>query len=90
MKYKDIILSRDSNIGIITINRPEVLNALRMNTKDEIEDALNCLDADDEIRGIIITGTGKGFISGSDISEISVDAEGSETVAMSKQAHKPF
>ncbi len=90
MKYKDIILSRDSNIGIITINRPEVLNALRMNTKDEIEDALNCLDADDEIRGIIITGTGKGFISGSDISEISVDAEGSETVAMSKQAHKLF
>lgn len=90
MKYKDIILTKDDNIGIITINRPNVLNALRSNTKEEIENAINFLDEDNEIRGIIITGTGKGFISGSDISEISVDAEGKETVEMSKKAHKLF
>ncbi len=90
MKYQDIILTREGNIGIITINRPKVLNALRMKTKEEIENALNCLEADDEVRGIIITGTGRGFISGSDISEISVDAKGSETVEMSRKAHKLF
>lgn len=87
MDYKDIRIERHNEIAILTINRPEVLNALRMNTKKEIEDAIKNIEDNDEIRGLIITGTGKGFISGSDISEISVDGKGEETTEMSKQAH---
>lgn len=87
MDYKDILIERHNEIVILTINRPKVLNALRMNTKKEIEDAIKNMEEDSEIRGLIITGSGKGFISGSDISEISVDAKGEETTEMSKQAH---
>lgn len=87
MDYKDILVERHNEIVILTINRPKVLNALRMNTKKEIEDVIKIMEDDSEIRGLIITGSGKGFISGSDISEISVDAKGEETTEMSKQAH---
>lgn len=90
MIYKDITVDVQDQIAVLTINRPEVLNALRMNTKEEIEHAMDDLAARDDVRGIIITGTGRGFISGSDISEISVDAAGSETTAMSKKAHALF
>lgn len=90
MDYTDILVEIDEQIAVITINRPKVLNALRMHTKEELEHAMDYLAADENVRGIIITGNGRGFISGSDISEISVDAKGEETVAMSKKAHMLF
>lgn len=90
MDYKDILLDVNDGIALVTINRPEVLNALRMNTKKELGEIMDMLDADENTRGIIITGKGRGFISGSDISEISVDAKGEETVEMSKKAHALF
>lgn len=90
MDYKDILLEVKDGIALITVNRPDVLNALRMNTKEELNDVMDKLGADESVLGIIITGNGRGFISGSDISEISIDAKGEETTAMSKKAHALF
>lgn len=90
MDYQDIIYEVRDNVAYITINRPDVLNALRMQTKEELEDAVDKTAADDSILGLIITGVGRSFISGNDISEIRVDAKGEETVAMSTQAHRLF
>ncbi|MEA4816660.1 MAG: enoyl-CoA hydratase-related protein [Lachnospiraceae bacterium] len=90
MEYQDILYEVNENIAFITINRPKVLNALRMITKEELYSAIEAADADSNVLGIIVTGTGRGFIAGSDISEISVDAKGSETTAMSKKAHALF
>lgn len=88
MEYQDIIFQVKDNIAYIIVNRPEVLNALRMKTKEEIEHAIDVIAADDSICGVIITGTGRAFISGNDISEIKIDSKGEETVAMSRHAQK--
>jgi len=90
MKYEDIIVEVRDKIAFITINRPNVLNALRMKTKEELEHAIDTIAADDNIFGVIITGSGRAFIAGSDINEISVDKKGEETVNMSKKAHQLF
>ena len=90
MDYKEVIFEVKEQIAYITINRPEALNALKMSTKQEIENAIDAVAADDEVFGVIITGTGRGFIAGNDISEISVDSKAEDTVKMSTDAHKLF
>lgn len=90
MNYEDIIYEVKDHVAYITVNRPKVLNALRMKTKEELEHAIDIIAADDSILGVIITGTGRSFISGNDISEIKIDSKGEETVAMSTQAHRMF
>ena len=85
--YEDIKVEVCEHIAVITLNRPAVLNAMRMQTKHELENAVDALDADSDVYGVIITGAGKAFAAGSDINEISVDREGSETQSMSAAAH---
>jgi enoyl-CoA hydratase len=71
MNYENVLVERDGPVGIITINRPQVLNALNDRTVAEIDSALEELGADSEIRVIIITGAGsKAFVSGADINEL--------------------
>lgn len=72
MIYDNIILSKEEKIAIITINRPESLNALNSKTISELSDAFTILDSDTEIRVIILTGIGeKSFVAGADIKEFS-------------------
>lgn len=68
----NIIIEQDERIGYITINRPKKLNALNKETIEELHDAFEELDQDNDIRVIILTGTGdKAFVAGADISEFS-------------------
>lgn len=90
MEYQDILYEIRDQVAYLTINRPKVLNALRMQTKQELENAVDRIAEDRSILGVIVTGVGRSFISGNDISEIRVDAKGEETVAMSTQAHRLF
>ncbi|UCC12068.1 MAG: enoyl-CoA hydratase/isomerase family protein [candidate division WOR-3 bacterium] len=70
MDYKYIIVEIDSPMAIITINRPDVLNAVNIETILELEKAVvNCTENPD-VHVIIITGQGKSFVSGSDISRL--------------------
>ena len=70
MNSENIIITSENGIGQITINRPSKLNALNIATIKELHDALENLDANPEIRTIIITGEGeKAFVAGADISE---------------------
>lgn len=69
--YKTILVSRDGAVATVTLNRPDKLNALNMALMDELVEALVQLDADDEIRVIIITGSGtRAFAAGADIGEM--------------------
>lgn len=86
--YQDISFETDDGLAILTIQRPQVLNALRMETKLEISDALDLAAEDPQIKGLLITGAGKAFISGSDISEIGIDRPGAETARMSAKTHE--
>lgn len=69
MDYEDIQVEKYGNVATISIDRPKVLNAIRLQTMLEIQQALKDIEADDSIRVVVITGAGeKAFISGGDIS----------------------
>jgi enoyl-CoA hydratase/carnithine racemase len=71
-EYKTIILEKKEGIGYITLNRPEVFNAISQELIDEFSDALEEVNKDYEIRVLILTGAGEGFQAGADIRELSV------------------
>ncbi len=76
MSYELIKLERDESVGIITLNRPEVLNALSRQHYDEIDQAVTELEEDNDIRAIIFTGSGdRAFSAGADIHEMARNAE---------------
>ena len=71
MEFKNILLSTDGEIGTLTINRPKALNALNMETLQEIQMGIQEIKNRSEVRVLIITGAGeKAFIAGADISEM--------------------
>ncbi|WP_341666634.1 enoyl-CoA hydratase [Alcaligenes sp. SDU_A2] len=59
-------------IGLVTLNRPDKLNALTKVMEAELHDAMDSLNRDEEIRVVVLTGAGKGFCAGMDISELEV------------------
>lgn len=69
MGYEMIILEKDEGIATITFNRPDAMNALNIQTRAEFGQAIQELEADDTIRVLILTGSGKAFVAGSDIKE---------------------
>jgi enoyl-CoA hydratase len=71
MNYENILVEKDENIAIVTINRPSKLNALNEATIKELGIIADSLRNDLEVRGIILTGAGeKAFAAGADISEL--------------------
>jgi len=70
MAYKNILVEKKDSIAKIKINRPKVLNALNIETIDELYNAINDLEKDKKIRVVILTGEGKAFIAGADISQM--------------------
>lgn len=63
-EYETIILEKKDGIGYITLNRPEMFNAISQELIDEFSYALDIVNKDEEIRVIILTGAGKGFQAG--------------------------
>ena len=70
MAYKNIILEKKDGVGIIKINRPQVLNALDKETVRELLKAVTELEDDKKIKSAILTGEGKAFIAGADIKQM--------------------
>lgn len=67
---ENILIEKQENIAIITINRPEKLNALNKVTIQELHEGFKSLSTDSSVKAIIITGSGeKAFVAGADISE---------------------
>jgi 2-(1,2-epoxy-1,2-dihydrophenyl)acetyl-CoA isomerase len=68
MAYENLELERDGYVGIIRMNRPQVLNALSPGLTSDLNDAFDELDAAfPDVRCIILTGNGRGFCSGADL-----------------------
>jgi enoyl-CoA hydratase/carnithine racemase len=68
MPYETILTDLADNIFTITINRPDKLNALNTQMIHELIDAFDVADADDAARAIIVTGAGRAFCAGADLS----------------------
>ena len=70
MKFENLLIDTNDKVSVITINRPNKLNALNILTINELHLALELLSNNDDCRVIIITGSGeKAFVAGADISE---------------------
>ena len=65
--YKTILVEKRNHLAILSFNRPEKLNAINVQVKREVSQALIELEADDDVRVVIMTGVGRAFSSGYDI-----------------------
>jgi len=70
MPYEFVLTEVQGPVGIVTINRPQVRNALNHQTIAELVDALDVYDGDDRIRCMILTGDDRAFAAGADISQM--------------------
>jgi enoyl-CoA hydratase/carnithine racemase len=68
MSYSDIISEQDGPVLTLTLNRPDKLNAYTATMGQELEHAFRAADADDSVRAIVVTGAGRHFCAGADIS----------------------
>jgi enoyl-CoA hydratase len=65
-----ILMEREGRVAILTVNRPDKLNALNQQVRDEMLERLTAIEADDGIGAVVLTGAGeKAFIAGADIGE---------------------
>ena len=67
--YQTLRYEKQENIGILTINRPEALNALNSTVIGDLEQAITEVEKDAELGALIITGEGRSFVAGADIGE---------------------
>src|ERR1700761_1484258 len=65
--YETITLERRGHVAILTLNRPDRLNAINRAMMGELPAAVAALKADDEVRALVVTGAGKGFCAGADL-----------------------
>ena len=69
-EYGNILVERRGRVGLVTLNRPEALNALNKATLDELVTAVSAMDTDPGVGAVVITGSGKAFAAGADIKEM--------------------
>lgn len=87
MEYQSISFEVKEGIAYVTMNRPESLNALNKEAIDELDHVFRAIEADDEVKVAIITGEGRAFVAGADISQM-VNLTGIEGQEMMKQGAK--
>jgi len=74
-KAASFLMPEEENIAVITMNRPEVLNALSSGLLEELDSLLEEIRKDDKIRSVVIIGSGRAFSAGADLSEASTGGE---------------
>lgn len=77
MTYQRLNYDIEAHFAIVTLNRPEKLNALNHVLRDELLDVCGRIYADDDVRAMILTGNGRGFCSGADLTGPRPDNDGS-------------
>ncbi|KAJ8905160.1 hypothetical protein NDN08_001670 [Rhodosorus marinus] len=70
-KYDDLLVETRDKVGLITLNRPSVMNALNSNLCNEIVDAVASCESDPSIGAMVVTGSDRAFAAGADIKEMS-------------------
>lgn len=68
MEYSEIVYEVSDGIATLTLNRPDKLNAFTGRMMNEMIDAFDRTDADDDVRAVIVTGAGRGYCAGADLS----------------------
>lgn len=89
MEYQILKPVTEGNIVLLTLSRPQALNALNSRFFDEMDHFLDSLASDTNVRALIITGEGKAFVAGADIAEM-VNMNGDEARAFSRKGQEVF
>lgn len=71
MKFENLLYEKKDQVGIITFNRPQVLNALNIGVLKDLDHCLTWISLQEDVKVIIITGLGKAFVAGADIGQMS-------------------
>jgi enoyl-CoA hydratase/carnithine racemase len=69
MEHKELLIEIEDKIALLTLNRPEVHNAISMSMRTQLGEALEALNSDDAVRVVVLTGEGKSFCVGVDLKE---------------------
>jgi len=87
MAYKNILFEVEDRIAYVTINRPQVLNALNIETVEELSKVFSAIEEDEKVASVILTGAGeKAFVAGADIGElVKLDALGGRDFSLNGQ-----
>src|SRR5262245_44131000 len=89
--YTDITVRNDSGVCVITLNRPDKLNAWRGEMDRDVRAAMRAASADDSVRVIVLTGAGKGFCAGADMGLLQTIQSGDKSAGRSVvNAHEPW
>lgn len=70
MNFENLLYKKEGNVGILKINNPKELNALNSTVLKELDIAIDMIEKDDEIKVLILSGEGKAFVAGANISEM--------------------
>ena len=73
MSYENILYDIDGPVAVVTLNRPELLNAQNEALKEELDHALHTADEDDDVRVVILKGAGRAFSAGHDMKQLPRD-----------------
>jgi enoyl-CoA hydratase/carnithine racemase len=69
VSYEQILVERDGKVAIVTLNRPDRMNAWTWQMSTELTHAFNVFDQDDDVRAIVVTGAGRAFCAGADLDQ---------------------
>ena len=78
MEGKDLILEKDGHMAVLTLNRPDKMNAISAAMRENLPLILQEVQEDDNVRVLIITGAGRGFCSGADVAVQAARAAGQQ------------
>lgn len=87
MEFATIEYATDGPLAILTLNRPDKLNAINAQMVAELNEALDAAEADDRVRAIILNGNGRAFSAGFDLDG---GADASDAVALRKELREDF
>jgi enoyl-CoA hydratase/carnithine racemase len=91
MLFETVLYERENGIGIVTLNRPDHLNALNIKLKEELPEVFGVMERDPEVKVVILTGGKKCFCAGSDIKErLALKMTQLEFYAFQRKAHEFF
>ncbi len=83
-------VEKENGVGIITLNRPEKLNAFNDELTFQLQDALKEMEKDNEVRALIITGAGRGFCAGQDLQSRSISQDMGERPSLGDSIRRRY